>query len=449
MYFLEEHKRTHQSVFDVCDRDSSGHKIVIRTIYAVSVVVTLPDGRKRCIIYDENMNVIAPIYRYLRLQNGSSGRSLTQNTIERRRTSLRLLVVFCEAYSFKDFYIPELYCNDFIDFLYRGENQSSSAAGYFSDIKLFLKHIGHDKDPILTFSYRNGVVEGADGVLRPILREHSIYAPKTNIDNEKVAPVHNNIKDFKAMQDCLNDVGDITGAIINLLESYLARRIGEVLGLTVEDVASHVNADTGEVTHCLYFRNRLSDSVGQFAKNRSHPTCQRDYSKIDYVREYSLPRNCVWISEELYSLLKKYIETTHSAAAMNHPDNYARAVADIVNPEQFKSDWNLNENHYLFLNSLGGTLTKAAWNKRLHKYYETAGIPLGYGKSINHAWRHMAAYILKHEMHYEDRDIADFLGHRGIGTVNVYAAADYETMGTMYSTLSKYLTGKINTLANE
>lgn len=446
MYFIEEHKRQHCSVFDVCTRDSKGQKIVLRTIRAVSIVTQTSDGRMCYLIYDESMKVIEPIYRFLRLKTGCNGRTLAPNTIEHRRTSLRYLVVFCEAYNLKDFFIPELYCNDFVDFLYRENNQSSSAAVYFSDIKLFLKFIGHEKDPIMTVSYRKGFVEGADGVSRPALVERYIYAPKPNIDREKVCPPHNTIEDFVKIQKVMSDAGDITGCIIVILEFYLGRRNGEVLGLTIEDVATRVNVETGEVSHCLIIRNRRTDRTGCSAKNRTHPKSVKQYSNPDYIKEYSHPKNCIQIDDAMFELIQRYIKVEHQQAMTEHPERYAEGVADVVNPEQFNADWDMIENHYLFINNLGGPLTKAAWNKRLHQYYNLAGIPLGVGKSINHAWRHMIAYILKHELHWEDTKIADYLGHKGPGTVKVYASADYETMGAIYQTVGEYITGKINSL---
>lgn len=132
-----------------------------------------------------------------------------------------------------------------------------------------------------------------------------------------------------------------------------------------------------------------------------------------------------------------------------YPERYETSKADIVNPELFKANWGFEENHYLFLNNFGGPMKKGAWDKRLHIYYDKAGIVLNFGKSINHAWRHMTAYILKHELNWTDSKIADFLGHKGTGTVQVYASADYETMGAMYQTVGRFITGKIESLTED
>lgn len=439
---IEEHKGHHQSTFDIVTRDSNGRKTVVRTIYALYAETKNREGKTRRIIYDELMRPIGAIYRYLNTQ--FKGRS--SNTLQGVVTALRLLVVFCEAHNLKEFKIPEIYCEDFVDFLYRNDRtQASSASGYFQHVKAFLKYLKRHDDPIMDHSSKIRWADGADGLQRPVTYDDYKYAPKRNPNRHKVCPPHNTLGDFIRLLDVIKSHNDTAGIIIVVLEFVMGRRIGELQGLSIEDVGSKVNTETGEQSHCLFFRNRLSDNKsGQSAKNREHPTSAARYSHPDYIREYESHRNCIRIENEIYDLLKAYILKVHREAAEKYPAKYAKAKADIVNPKQFKSDWNMEENHYLFLDSLGGRLSKAAWNKRLRRYYMEAGIPLGFGKSINHSWRHTIAVIMMQELKMTETQIADFLGHKGTGSVCIYTMPSYDKLGELNHRVYQYITNQID-----
>lgn len=448
--FIVEHKQQHQSIFDVCERGSDGRAIVVRTLYVHYARTINSKGETRYIIYDEDMCPISSIYSYLNWKCKNSD----PQTITRMVTPLRLLVAFCTAHTFKDFIIPEEYCTDFVDFLYRNDKTLASTAGlYFSTIKAFLLFIKHGDDPIMNHTHRMGWLTGADGVDRPHSYDDFKYAPKRNPERDLLCPEHNTVKDYMLMQTTMSKkifrdgiIGDIAGCIILILLFKVGRRIGEVLGLTIEDISTVVNRETGEVSHCLYLRNRVHDKVGQRSKKRLMPKNKEFYANKDYVKAYHSPRNCIKLEEDVYELIKTYIEVQHQIAAKETPTKYATAVADIVNPTQFAADWGFEENHYLFLNCLGGPLTKWAWYKRIRQYYTEAGVPLGPGKSPNHSWRHGIAVILRHELHWTTRQIADFLGHKREQSAEVYAKADYEMMGRLSQVVQQYINHEIESL---
>lgn len=449
MVIIKEHIRQHQNTFDVCERSNDGRLKVVRELRVRYARTTNKDGEIRHIIYDEQMRPIQPIYRYLNVGLAK----LTPDTIVISVSPLRLLVAFCEAYGLKDFYIPELYCEDFVEFLYRNDKtQSTTAALYFQKIRGFLSYIGHDEDPIMAHTACSTWTDGADGRPREATYKNYKYAPKRDNERDMVFPEHNTVKDFYDIENVMRThegrfvKGDVTGCILIGMELMMGRRRGELLGVTIEDISTKVDEKTGEIMHVLYLRNRVTDVSGQFAKTRKHPKSVAYYKNLDYIRSYKHPRNCIWLSDELYRLIKAYIETEHRLASERHPEHYATAVADIVNPEQFAKDWGMEENHYLFLNYWGGRLKKDAWRLRLLEYYRLAGIPVGHGKSPNHSWRHTAAWILRHMLHKSTREIADYLGQKRTASAEVYAKADFESITELNAIVQKYIRHELEEL---
>lgn len=446
--FIKQHRHQRQSTFDVCERGADGRYVVVRTLRVVYVSTRLKTGETRHIVYDEEMRPILDIYRYLNV----SLKNISPSTIQRTVSALRLLVAFCEAHHIKGFTVPERLCQDFQDFLYR-DGQASSAAVYFSSVRGFLKYIGHDHDPLMTLTVRQTTTTGADGSVRTESHKDYKYAPKRNPEKDLMCPQHNTVNDFVKITEVMKgkrfhngDLVDIAGCIIILLAFFLARRIGEILGLTIEDVSYTLDAETGEMIPCLYLRKRLGNREGQRAKNRVIPTSKESYASKDYIDAYKSVRNRLLIPKEFHDLIRSYIEVFHAKAAEKRPDRYAEAMADIVNPEQFQEDWGLEENHYLFLNTVGGPLKKSAWNKRLLGYYKEAGVAVGNGKSPNHAWRHGIAYIMRHKLHMSDSEIADFLGHKNEASVDIYARASAEDMARLGTIVAQFIKNEIDSL---
>ena len=450
--FIIEKKHQHQSTFDVCERGLDGRVTVLKTLYVYFVQTTNSNGEPRYIIYDEDLCPIHSIYVYLNW----GLKYLDISTIYRAVTPLRLLVAFCQAHHLKDFIIPELYCSDFIDFLYRNDHTlRSTAAAYFNDIKRFMCFIRHDDDPIMAHTSRITWMTGADGVNRPHYFEEYKYAPKRNPERDLICPAHNTIKEFYLLQNTMaeklfrnGDQGDIAGCIIVILLFKMGRRIGEVLGLTIEDISSFVDSETGEVSHCIYLRNRIHDEIGQHAKNRDSPYDKKEYKNKEYIISYNSPRNRIKLEEDIFQLIKAYIETVHARAENEKPEMYETAIADIINPTQFAADWGLEKNHYLFLNSMGGKLKKGTWYKRILQYYRESNVALGYGKSPNHAFRHGIAFIMRHQMHKSTREIADFLGHKNEQSAEVYAKADFNTIAQLGHIVQLYIDHEIESFDN-
>ena len=450
---IKERKFRSQIVFDVYYRDSDGHEVVNHTVYVPYVRLPRQGAADVRIIYDERMRPIESIFWYLNKTLIDQG--MTDGTIDRRVSSLRKLVGYCEAHGYRDFTIPAEECSDFVVFLRADGNVSSrTQQECFNDIKHFLQETGHKDDPIMETMPTTRFHEGADGQMHREVKDRYIHAPRRSHDRDKVCPPHNREEDYAAMNDAMKTErtfkngrrrnADVAGIIILFLMFYLARRIGEVLGLTLEDISTYVLHDTGEVTHCIYLRNRSTDELGQKAKFRSSPRDTLGYND-NYMNENKLTKNCILLDDAEYQMLVDFARNTHEKARLN-PKAYADSLADTVDPEKFHEEWGalgFTENHYLFLNSRGERLRYRAWYDRIVRYYGEAGVVLGRGKSPNHAWRHTILNILVNKLGYTKAEAADYAGHSNTASIDIYSRADSLQVAQMQATIKDYIDKKM------
>lgn len=162
-------------------------------------------------------------------------------------------------------------------------------------------------------------------------------------------------------------------------------RIGEVLGLTLEDISLTEN-EKGEELGKIVIRNRFSDGEDQSAKTCMKIMDRNDYQKSIYQKE-PRGRQVVYISDDLYYLIDDYISLAHKFAKKHQKENYQDSIADAVGI--YKSY--RKENHYIFLNFNGSRLSSANWNQHLRKIFLEADIPIDKGKrrnNLSHRFRH-------------------------------------------------------------
>lgn len=162
-------------------------------------------------------------------------------------------------------------------------------------------------------------------------------------------------------------------------------RLGEVLGLTVEDVLTNKNK-YGEVVGKVLIRNRFTDKEFQSAKTCMKILDQKDY-EISTYKQAPYGYQEAYFSYELYELIQDYINLAHKNASKRQKDNYKKAVADKVG----RSKSSLEDNHYIFLNADGGVYSDDSWNQRLRKIFKEANIEVDRHvrkNNLSHRFRH-------------------------------------------------------------
>lgn len=183
-------------------------------------------------------------------------------------------------------------------------------------------------------------------------------------------------------------------------------RIGEVLGITLEDIefAESVKSDTGEAYEygVIKIRNRITDNLTQRAK--TVPTARTAYNpkNPDLYEE-------VFVSKELIEQIEEYVELSTGEANVfskakkgkivekrkRRKSKYDDARADAV--AGYRK--NGKDNYYVFLSKYFKPISQSGWNKTLKEYFIKAGVPLDSNhksQGLNHRFRHGFAMRLVH-----------------------------------------------------
>lgn len=160
-------------------------------------------------------------------------------------------------------------------------------------------------------------------------------------------------------------------------------RLGEVLGLTIEDIKEN------KIILC----NRISDREYQKAKTCFTPKEKEDYkSKMYKLKDRGFHE--IYVSEELKAEILEYIDDSRDILTVSEiklKNIMENSIADsVIKGSQI--------NYYLFLNKNGSRLSASGWNKRLKKIYLECDIVIDEGtKRINlsHRFRHGYAMNLR------------------------------------------------------
>lgn len=169
-------------------------------------------------------------------------------------------------------------------------------------------------------------------------------------------------------------------------------RIGEILGLTFDDVViekieNSSNSGNDSIVPVIYIRNRLSDKSYQSAKRTMKIKDRKEYNSLAYKTE-DYGYNRIIITRNLYDLINNYIDEYHAIARKKNASNYYRySIADKVDKRNELED----DNFYIFINSLGKPLSQTLWNNTIRNIFKTLNIEVDEDiktHNLNHRFRH-------------------------------------------------------------
>lgn len=214
--------------------------------------------------------------------------------------------------------------------------------------------------------------------------------------------------------------------IVSLMYKY-GLRIGEVLGLTFEDI----EPSDAYGFYRLIIRDRLSDKQSQRGKGVMSPSKIDDYNNPAYNTEgNSLGYQVVVIDSEMEEMIQEYIDESRDDILLNkslkkRENLKIKASADKVSTIQLLN----NENQYIFLNYQHYTpLTQSGWNYTLRKIFEEVGIVIDKGSkstNLSHRFRHgFAMNLVRNKV--EIHQLAFKLRHSSLESCKVYYNPDEE-----------------------
>jgi integrase len=421
MISYQEKKTGNRSDYIKLIINDSGEIVSQRSV-SISVFVVHKDKEEYFLLYDEQMNVIHDAFTFLNIDR--KDRPLTTRRSD--ATALRLLYSFLSLSNTSIYNIGDTQFHELVAFL-RGitgqpnEYSLKTIRGadtvnhYLSIYRLFFTARGIKCAPLFaTKTITTDVILGDDYAtkVQRVAYKNNVKRPT---ELQKEVPMYVSPAQFQKLYSVILTAGDTTAQLITHLAYGYGLRLGEILGLTIEDIQERT--ESGNLTPILILRNRVSDQPFQYAKNLMHPTSISQYKKDI---EYKKSRSIIHITYDLYDQLVSYVNEFHTKMMEKYPDNYKRGYADVVSVKDAPET-----NHYVFLNRYGNVLTDQTWNNALKKYYVNAGIVIdhGYKKcNLTHRLRHgFAMFKARFSEHPVDvLKLKELMRHRSIMSTMVY-----------------------------
>lgn len=385
MRIIKEVKIGKESLYHVTEK--LGGDTIYSGVVTLSTAIVQYKGASKYLVYNSLSEVVENTYDFL----NKSAKYRASNTRRNYMYALKYLYAFLEIF---DKNVHELNDNDLhklnaflkgfsasgddYEFNLLTRRSSKSVAIYFSAYKEYFKYLGVKNSPLLVEHKSNYVYR------------RNRFIEKSHV--RKVVPEYINEHEYSRIMSLLEDEDDI----ITLRNKCMIRlmyeaglRIGELLGLTLEDIEPR-KISNGKFSCVILVRNRLSSKNYQQAK-----TCMKIYDKRNYNSNDYRTRN-VGYQEAIifdfdgistYDLLCKYIDEAHEDAEKNHAKRYKSTTADSVGNFAVTK----RTNRYIFLNTRGGVLSDEIWNRCLRKIFKEVDIhvDVGYRKhNLSHRFRH-------------------------------------------------------------
>ena len=426
MIIYTEEKLAQQSIFSKRILTADGREVSNRKVTIPLYQIAHGDFTY-FLLYDDHMKVISEVYKYLNfeLQN----KPLT--TRSKSAFALRLLYCFLSLSGYDIHSINEQVLSELLFFLrgirnnpteYNSRTQRSAATvnSYLSVYRSFLGSCRIPCDALFRTLDVSVTSTLEQSFSRSSDRKRFKSNLKTSSVNEDLVPRYISPDDFRKIYSLVIQKKDKEAKLLLHLMYGYGLRLGECLGLTMEDISE--THDNGKLVPILLIRNRLSDAKFQYAKNLLHVTSRSQYKS----RDYQLSRWRIIITYDLYEELISYIEAAHSEAMEKYPDNYEKGAADIVSVHDAPEN-----NHYVFLNRYGRILNDQTWNAHLKKYFAEADIPIDHDvreKNLSHRFRHGFAMF---HARFSDHPVAalelsQMMRHKSVLSTMVYYNPTFE-----------------------
>ncbi|HFK1659758.1 TPA: tyrosine-type recombinase/integrase [Bacillus cereus] len=439
MIVIEELREYSSLAFRKCYLTREGKMRLEETVYISSAIVN-KEKYKYMIIYDCRKKVISNAYEFLNFYLAEK----PYNTREQALTAIKLFYSFVELFDINDFHnlswrdiqLLKIFllggCNDGVDISLKLKSKRSNLTinNYFGVYRKYFEFLGID-DSILFKKNTVRKYKGKSGFLshgyKEIAEKYTVN--ERNNSNNDVVPMYIKVNEFKAIINIVRAEYSAREEMIIRLMFECGLRLGEVLGLTLEDIKTdflEISKKELDDLGCIFIRNRVSDRSDQMAKSCLKPIRKDDYkSKAYSTRKVGYQE--IYPSISLLLKLDEYIATAHEKMSFKNRENYlGKSVADKVD---FNSVLGGNDNFYIFLSKNGTPLTKTGWNKTLRKIFKKAGLHIDIYErehNLSHRFRHGYAMFLKKYQNADELDLKYALRHKSIASVECYFRPDTE-----------------------
>ena len=445
MYKVTESQNRYGNCYDV--QIVAGDRIDSERTVQYQQYITRQDGRDVILIYSSEMEPVEDVIRFLNY-GGMHGQS--QNHVLVAASALRTLCAYLEIYGIclKD--MTQKDAVGYLDFLkgipcagliYESHlvthRKGETINSYLQVVRRYVDYLGYENHVLL--QKKTSLVRSFSDEDKNFAQGQS-YKFKAKAHEKVEVPAYIRLDEFKKiLAECEKTDDPLCNRLICRLMFEHGLRLGEVLGLTIEDITSSADAD-GLPLYAVELRNRLSDTPAQASKSMMRVHTPDDYLRPEYKRK-NIGYYPIIIGEELAMELLEYINTVH----LEDVDKTAKEKGFFERRERYaKADSvpggnkNIKKNYYIFLNSIGRPLTENLFNKRLRKIFTACGIPVDKGTRQNncsHRFRHGYAMFLTNTLHLSDFDVKTLMRHKHISTTAVYHKPTAEDIAGMQKTV--------------
>ena len=369
-------------------------------------------------LYDSDMGPISSVYRFLNEYHAHS----SESTRKKYAYALRFFHCYCAVMSFNPFamtYAQFLELRDYMQGIGKLASAESPQRGgesvnqFIGALRGYFTFMAVDCPYLFDTRMVTMTTENKDEGYSADMRNVSYTSNLKTAPEKSQVPKHLKPDEFLRLLKVIRSHGDRQAENIVDLEYLGSLRIGEALGLTLEDFV--VEKDYVKVL----IRNRTSDKDYQHAKYRMTVKESKEYR----LKRYAEDTKTAIIRKELYQKIVEYAEEQFEALSekIGEDELRKRAYADTVSPSTFEGESNM----YLFLGSTGKPLSDQAWNIRLREYFLEADLEVDFGKKkdgLNHRLRH--GFAMLHAYYRKDKanalELMKLLRVRNISTVLIY-----------------------------
>lgn len=439
MYLVNEKQGADGTYYEMTAIDENGEVAFTKNIHIRSFD-TVVNNKIIHMVYNSEME---PIYDAIRFLNFGGMNNKSQNYVLQSVSALKFLYAYLEIYSVKLDEMNKAQAQTLMDFLkgisrkgllYETEfvtvRKNDTILAYLKTIRKYVDYLGFEDHILLKKASQSSTIILPESDSAISVNTYSVNVK--NSDKHDYVPAYVRKHEYIALlKACEKSTTPLRDRIICRLIFEHGIRIGEVLGITLQDIRPRMKDDEPEYT--IELRNRLSDSNEQNVKSMMKVLSESTYRDPDY-RKKGIGYTPIVISQDLAEELLEYINEAHTNKNKKYMSRRTKtAKADHVpfaNPD-FK------ENYYVFLSSIGSVLTGNNWNKHCRKLFIEAGIPVDKDtrkNGLSHKLRHGYSMVLD-ALGIDDFDRKTLMRHKNLSTTMIYHNPTPEDVEDMQSKL--------------
>lgn len=210
------------------------------------------------------------------------------------------------------------------------------------------------------------------------------------------------------------------------LAYFAGLRIGEILGITIQDIKKGYSQIDETPFYKIIIRNRMSDNLWQHAKTSMNVTEKSDYSSKAYKSTRKTAVQDVLITEKIYREIIDYFDLCFG---FFHKKGLEPALADNVEGTN-------DRNYYVFNNKLTNTpLSYFMICRYTRKVFQGVGIPVDNNvraHNLLHRFRHGFCMYLLYVKNLPPQQVIIYSRHSSVTCLEPYINPSEEMLRELY-----------------